>query len=205
MNSSLQTKLLAVTLAAVAVVAAIFLLKPSEPEKEKPVPTAKTHPRKTHPKMAPRTDPASSGHKGTAIPDSSGPVTAEGLAEIDTFIKSYAKAADSDEKIDLLADVRKLELEDQPAINNLLLEEIFDPDEEVRDSARTALVEYGGKNAHQALAELLQARPDAPEITELKKVLDILILPPYSPAEKRSAPETGSPSSQPRQQQQPNQ
>ncbi len=199
----MKTKFLAVTLAAIAVVAAIILLKPSESEKSSALAT-EIQPRKSRPRMAPAPDSGSPAPERTRSAQPADPDTAEGLAEIDEFLKNYRKAADSDEKIDLLADVRKIDLEDRPAINELLLSEIFDPDEEVRDSARTALTEYGGENAHQALAELLQARPDAPEITELKKVLDFLILPPYSPPEKGSVPEAGSHSSQPKQQQ-PNQ
>jgi len=186
----MKTKFLAVTLAAVAVVAAIILLKPSEPEKS-PTPATEIQSRKSRPRMAPAPDSESSAPERRRSAQPADPDTAEGLAEIDEFLKNYRKAADSDEKIDLLADVRKLDLEDRPAINDFLLNEIFDSDEEVRDSARTALVEYGGENAHRALAALLEARPDAPEIDELKKVLDMLQMPPYSPPDKRSATHPG--------------
>ncbi len=195
----MQTKLLAATLAAVAVVAAIFLFKPSEPEKAPP-PATKTQSGNAHPRMSGGSDSGTTAPERSGSAEATDPDTAEGLAEIDGFLKSYRKAADSEEKIDLLSSVRKLDLEDRPVVNDFLLNEIFDSDPEIRENARDALLEYGGKNAHRSLGDLLQARPDIPERKELENILDDLLLPTYSPADSRRKPRDsgGSSPSQPR-------
>ena len=77
------------------------------------------------------------------------------MQEARDFAAAFRRQETSEGKIDLLAEVRSLELEDYALINNLLIEEAVHGNEEVRESAYTALREYGGERAAEALDNYL--------------------------------------------------
>lgn len=103
----------------------------------------------------------------------------DGTPEISTYISIYGRVQTSAGKIDMLRNARILEPGDDRVINELIISEAArseDPD--IREAARKALIEYGDRNAHDALADYLVTQKGILDLEELKRTLDKLALPP---------------------------
>jgi hypothetical protein len=66
--------------------------------------------------------------------------------------------------------------EDADSLNNIL-SDLTNPDEEIRDAAREAAVQFGSKDAIPALTLALQQLDDVDERTKFKEAIDFLKLP----------------------------
>jgi len=66
--------------------------------------------------------------------------------------------------------------EDADSLNNIL-SDLTNPDEDIRDAAREAAVQFGSKDAIPALTLALQQLDDVDERTKFKEAIDFLKLP----------------------------
>jgi hypothetical protein len=97
----------------------------------------------------------------------------DGWPEISTYVRIYRRLKTSAGKYDMLQNVRILEPSDDSVINELIITEAARSDDpEIRRAAREALLEYGGKKAHLALADYITTQTGVLDVEELKRTLD---------------------------------
>lgn len=112
----------------------------------------------------------------------------DGIAEIEPFVAVYSQIQTPMARIAMLGDARKIEPVDSPKFNKFLIQEAArSPDAGVREAARDALFEYGGKNAHASLSAFFEENGDAevPDRKELEIILDDLALPSFKELQER--------------------
>lgn len=125
------------------------------------------------------------------FPDELADVPATAIQEARDFIAEFRRQETPEERSDVLAEVRSLELEDFSLVNNLLIEEVVHGDEQVREAAYTALREYGGERAAEALENYLVFDRGAAGRTELEELVEFMRLPSASLVPGRSAGDQG--------------
>lgn len=176
-RQSSQSLYLIGALLVVLALGVLFLKRPAPesesdpgPEGARPAagPGANRGPASRAPSRVSPTRPVSAAPDPDSTPDE--------LGAAREFVSSYRGLTSPEDRVSLLMDARMLELQDHSTVYNLLLDEALGPDAEVREVARSALREYGGSRAAQAIRLLLESDSQLPERSELEELIPFLEL-----------------------------
>lgn len=112
-----------------------------------------------------------------AFPEELVGASALGMREAEAYVQSYRDLQSAQERSDLLAEARGLDLEDYSVINELLVSAAVQEDALVREAAHTALREYGGERAAELLERYLEFHEEVPDRGLLGEIVEFMRLP----------------------------